>query len=113
MPRARGRALVALAEAAAGGDLVVDPGSDPGELRARLVAIPGIGPWTAEYIAMRALGDPDAFLPTDLGVRRAVTRLGLGDEPKALVERAERWRPWRAYALTHLWDHPDDLKETA
>ena len=62
-----------------------------------LLALPGIGPWTASYIAMRALGDPDAFLPTDLGVRHALERLGV---PAA---RAERWRPYRAYAVVHLW----------
>jgi len=113
MPRARGRALAALAESAAAGELVIDPGSDPDGLRARLVALPGIGPWTADYIAMRALGDPDAFLPTDLGVRRALARLGVGEDPEAVVERAERWRPWRAYAMAHLWDQPNDLKEAA
>ena len=113
MPRARGRALMALAEAAAAGELVIDPGADPVELRARLVALPGVGPWTADYVALRALGDPDAFLPTDLGVRRAFARMGLPDDPKALAERAEHWRPWRAYAMTHLWDQPSHLEEAA
>ena len=71
MPAGRRRALVALAEAVDGGDVVIDPGADPVELRRSLVALPGIGPWTAEYVAMRALRDPDAFMPTDLGIRRA------------------------------------------
>ena len=71
MPAGRRRALVALAEAVDAGDVVIDPGADPAELRRSLVALPGIGPWTAEYVAMRALRDPDAFMPTDLGIRRA------------------------------------------
>ncbi len=113
LPGARRRALVALSRAAATGELVIDPGADPGSLRAQLVALPGVGPWTAEYVAMRALGDPDAFLPTDLGVRRAAVAMGLDDDPAALVARAEHWRPWRAYAMTHLWDQPRHLKEAA
>jgi len=113
LPGARRRALVALAGAAAAGALVIDPGADPASLRAQLVALPGVGPWTAEYVAMRALGDPDAFLPTDLGVRRAAVAMGIDDDPAALVTRAEHWRPWRAYAMTHLWDQPRHLKEAA
>ncbi|MGW9036909.1 DNA-3-methyladenine glycosylase, partial [Streptomyces sp. NPDC055721] len=67
------------------------------------------GPWTTEIIAMRALGDPDAFLPGDLGVRRAAEGLGLPGTPAALTARAADWRPWRAYAVQYLWatdDHP-------
>ena len=63
------------------------------------MALPGIGPWTADYVALRALGDPDAFLPTDLGVRHAAERLGIDD----LSTRSESWRPWRSYALMRLW----------
>ncbi len=103
MPRARGEALRAVAVAIADGDLVIDSGADRDELRARLVALPGIGPWTAEYVLMRAVGDPDAFMPTDLGVRRAFEANGLDARPRAVVERAEAWRPWRAYANAHLW----------
>jgi len=69
----------------------------------RLLALPGIGPWTVEYIAMRALGDPDAFLPTDLGVRHGLRSLGHPDQVRLIRTRAERWRPWRASALMHLW----------
>ena len=69
----------------------------------RLLALPGIGPWTAAYVAMRALRDPDAFLPTDLGVRRALERLGRDGRPQAATRVAERWRPYRAYAIQHLW----------
>jgi AraC family transcriptional regulator, regulatory protein of adaptative response / DNA-3-methyladenine glycosylase II len=93
MPRARRRAVAALAGALADG-LRLEPGADA---RAELLALPGIGPWTAEYVAMRALRDPDAWLPTDLGVRHGLARLGAG------VAAAEAWRPYRAYAVVHLW----------
>jgi AraC family transcriptional regulator, regulatory protein of adaptative response / DNA-3-methyladenine glycosylase II len=99
MPRSRGRALVGLARALADGDVRLDRSTDRAETRAALTALPGIGPWTADYVAMRALGDPDAFLPTDLGVRNAATRLGLDDA----TARSETWRPWRSYALMRLW----------
>ena len=97
MPRARARTIGALARAVSDGELDLRPGADREAVRARLLAIPGIGPWTANYIALRALGDPDVFLAADLGVRRALERLG-GD-PAA----AERWRPFRSYATHHLW----------
>jgi len=68
---------------------------------ARLLALPGIGPWTSGLVRMRALGDPDLFLPGDLGVRQALARLG---EPQAAaLTRAQRWRPWRSYAVQLLW----------
>ncbi len=67
-----------------------------------MLALPGIGPWTADYIAMRALRDPDAFLAGDLGVRHALSRLGLDGGPAHATRVAERWRPYRAYALAHL-----------
>jgi AraC family transcriptional regulator of adaptative response / DNA-3-methyladenine glycosylase II len=73
------------------------------ETRARLMALPGVGEWTATYVAMRVLGDPDAFLAGDLGVRRALERLGRPGDPAAALRRAERWRPWRAYGLMYLW----------
>jgi AraC family transcriptional regulator, regulatory protein of adaptative response / DNA-3-methyladenine glycosylase II len=98
MPTARGRALVRLAEALSGGDLALDRGPDRDDVRSRLLALPGIGPWTADYVAMRALGHPDVFLPTDLGARAALTRLG-----HPAVDAAT-WRPWRSYALMHLWN---------
>jgi AraC family transcriptional regulator, regulatory protein of adaptative response / DNA-3-methyladenine glycosylase II len=106
MPTSRRRALVALAEAVDAGRVVIDPGADPAELRASLVALPGIGPWTAEYVAMRALRDPDAFMPTDLGIRRAAHTLGLPDDPEYLTALTESWRPWRSYAMVHLWSMP-------
>jgi AraC family transcriptional regulator of adaptative response / DNA-3-methyladenine glycosylase II len=103
MPRARARAVVGLAAALAGGDLVLDGGADRAEARERLLALPGIGEWTADYIAMRALRDPDAFLPGDLGVRHALDRLGRDSTPAAATSAADNWRPYRAYALQHLW----------
>ena len=100
MPRSRGRALVGLAAALDSGDGPARPQHRPRrDPRAALLALPGIGPWTADYVAMRALGDPDVFLPTDLGVRNAATRLGIDD----LSARSETWRPWRSYALMRLW----------
>jgi AraC family transcriptional regulator of adaptative response / DNA-3-methyladenine glycosylase II len=112
MPGNRRRALVALAEAVATGTLTIDPGTDPTELRAALVALPGIGPWTAEYVAMRALRDPDAFMPTDLGIRRAARGLGQPDDPAHLATLTEGWRPWRSYAMVHLWALPTTATPT-
>jgi AraC family transcriptional regulator, regulatory protein of adaptative response / DNA-3-methyladenine glycosylase II len=106
MPASRREALVALAEAVEAGDVVIDPGADPAELRRSLVGLPGIGPWTAEYVAMRALRDPDAFMPTDLGIRRGAAVLGLPDDPASLTALTEGWRPWRSYAMVHLWSLP-------
>lgn len=103
MPRARARALSGLARALAEGELVLDVGVARDEAREQLLALPGIGPWTSEYIAMRALRDPDAYLPTDLGVRRALEALGHDGQPAAARAVAEHWRPYRAYAVQHLW----------
>jgi AraC family transcriptional regulator, regulatory protein of adaptative response / DNA-3-methyladenine glycosylase II len=100
MPAARARALVTLAGALASGEVALHPGADRDEAEARLLALPGIGPWTAAYIRMRALSDPDAFPSTDVGVLRALTALGAGG---AAVQAAERWRPWRSYAVHQLW----------
>ncbi len=106
MPAARRRTLRALATAVAGGQLHLDPGADREETEARLVEIPGIGPWTAQYVALRALGDPDVLLPTDLGVRRGAAALGLPDDPAALAHHARAtWAPWRSYATIRLWRH--------
>ncbi|GCD91957.1 AlkA N-terminal domain-containing protein [Nocardioides sp. LS1] len=101
MPRARGRALVALCAALADGDLALDRGPDRDDVRRALLAIPGIGPWTADYIALRALGHPDVFLPTDIGIRDALR--GLGQDPARAAALAEGWAPWRSYAQVHLW----------
>ncbi len=101
MPRARGRALVALCAALTEGEVRVDRGADRGDVRASLVRLRGIGPWTADYLVMRGLGHPDVFLPNDLGVRDAL--LSLGQDPERAGDLAERWSPWRSYALMHLW----------
>ncbi|MET7839086.1 AlkA N-terminal domain-containing protein [Streptomyces sp. NPDC005356] len=109
LPRSRRTTLTTLVRELADGTLVLGPESDWDEARDRLMALPGFGPWTVEVIAMRALGDPDAFLPTDLGMRRAAQELGLPHTPAALTARAASWRPWRAYAVQYLWatdDHP-------
>ncbi|GAA2595656.1 MULTISPECIES: AlkA N-terminal domain-containing protein [Streptomyces] len=109
MPRTRRTTLTTLVSRLADGSLTLGVECDWAETRARLLALPGFGPWTADVIAMRALGDPDAFLPTDLGIRRAAGELGLPSTPAALTARASTWRPWRAYAVQYLWatdDHP-------
>ncbi|MGW6137678.1 AlkA N-terminal domain-containing protein [Streptomyces sp. NPDC055140] len=109
LPRSRRTTLTTLVRELAEGTLVLGPESDWDEARDRLMALPGFGSWTVEVIAMRALGDPDAFLPTDLGMRRAAQELGLPHTPAALTARAASWRPWRAYAVQYLWatdDHP-------
>jgi AraC family transcriptional regulator, regulatory protein of adaptative response / DNA-3-methyladenine glycosylase II len=103
MPVARRLGLLGLVAALARSELVIDAGADRSEARRRLLALPGVGPWTAEYIAMRALRDPDAFLPSDLGVRHALERLGRDGRPASAVKLAEAWRPYRAYAVQHLW----------
>ena len=102
-PQARQRSVAALVDALADGRLVLHAGCDWDRAREQLAALPGIGPWTAEVIAMRGLGDPDAFPATDLGVRLAAKQLGLPEDSRALTERSSRWRPWRSYATQHLW----------
>jgi AraC family transcriptional regulator, regulatory protein of adaptative response / DNA-3-methyladenine glycosylase II len=103
MPRARRATLARVAEALAAGDVDLRPGADWDAARAGLAALPGVGPWTVEVVAMRALGDPDAFPATDLGVRLGARALGLPDSPAGLNLRSVAWRPWRAYAVQHLW----------
>jgi AraC family transcriptional regulator of adaptative response / DNA-3-methyladenine glycosylase II len=96
MPESRRRTLRTLCARLADGSLALDE-------RDELLAVPGIGPWTADYIALRALGDRDAFPAGDLGIRRGARALGLPDDARGLEARAERWRPWRRYAAHHLW----------
>jgi AraC family transcriptional regulator of adaptative response / DNA-3-methyladenine glycosylase II len=104
MPGSRRRALIGLADALAGSHIVLDTGRlAAAEIERRLLALPGIGPWTVGYVAMRALRDPDAFMPTDLGVRHGLERLGRDGRPPSAERIAERWRPYRAYATQHLW----------
>ncbi|MFB7600968.1 AlkA N-terminal domain-containing protein [Streptomyces sp. NPDC056160] len=109
MPRTRRTTFTTLVHRLAEGTLSLGVESDWPRTRDDLLALPGFGPWTADVIAMRALGDPDAFLPTDLGIRRAARELGLPSTPAALTARAAAWRPWRAYAVQYLWatdNHP-------
>lgn len=103
MPMSRRRTLTTLIAAMADGAVVLDSGADWNRARAQLAALPGIGPWTTELIAMRGLGDPDAFPATDLGIKLAAKALGLPEKPDALTTSSSRWRPWRAYATQHLW----------
>ncbi|MBV9607506.1 MAG: DNA-3-methyladenine glycosylase 2 family protein [Solirubrobacterales bacterium] len=103
MPAGRRATVHALLGALRAGELDLTPGGDRERARAGLESLPGIGPWTAEVVAMRALGDPDAFPLTDLGVRRGAEALGLPGARSDLLACAERWRPWRAYAVQHLW----------
>jgi AraC family transcriptional regulator of adaptative response / DNA-3-methyladenine glycosylase II len=104
LTRARAAAVRAVSRRLAAGDLVLDVGADRCEAEERLLAIPGVGPWTVAHIALRSLGDPDAFPAGDLGLQLAATRLGLGDHALALAQRANRWRPWRGYAAHYLWE---------
>jgi AraC family transcriptional regulator of adaptative response / DNA-3-methyladenine glycosylase II len=99
----------ALVAGLADGSVVLDTGCDWDAARQQLLALPGIGPWTAEVIAMRGLGDPDAFPASDLGLRLAAKQLGLPSTQQALITRSRQWRPWRSYATQHLWttlEHP-------
>jgi AraC family transcriptional regulator of adaptative response / DNA-3-methyladenine glycosylase II len=126
MPRSRAAALTGLATALASGELSLDPGAERDRAQAQLLALPGIGPWTASYIRMRALSDPDAFLPSDVGVLDALVRLGAvpaGLRARAsravravravrvAAELAEGWRPWRSYAVQHLWAYLEEKED--
>jgi AraC family transcriptional regulator of adaptative response / DNA-3-methyladenine glycosylase II len=109
MPVRRRETLLALAAALANGKIDLDVGADRTAALHDLAALPGVGKWTCQTVAMRALGDPDAFIPGDLGVRRAAEALGLPSTAGRLADHARRWRPWRAYAVQYLWgivDHP-------
>jgi AraC family transcriptional regulator of adaptative response / DNA-3-methyladenine glycosylase II len=107
MPDSRRRTLRAMCAAIDRGELDIDAGSDRTDLVDRLRAVPGIGPWTASYVVMRGLNYPDSFLPTDVGVRNALARLNVDSSPRAASALAERWRPFRSYALHHLWGSLD------
>jgi len=102
MPKARIEAIRTLARAAGDDPSLLRRGATLDESIERLTALKGVGPWTAHYIAMRALREPDAFPHTDLGLRKAAIAIGI--DPDKLLARAERWRPWRAYAAIALWE---------
>ncbi|HEV2652459.1 MAG TPA: hypothetical protein VGU69_14450, partial [Rhizomicrobium sp.] len=105
MPRARIASLKALAEAVAADPKLIQVTGSFEEALEKLTALPGFGPWTAQYWALRALRDSDAFPAADVGLLRnpIVAEDGKRPTPKALLARAESWRPWRAYAAQHLW----------
>ncbi|MCX4749780.1 helix-turn-helix domain-containing protein [Kitasatospora sp. NBC_01287] len=103
MPVSRQNALRGLCAALADGTVRLDAGVDREQAAAQLLALRGIGPWTVGYLRMRALGDPDVFLPGDVGVRHGLERLGLPGDPKAAALAAAQWAPWRSYAVHQLW----------
>ena len=103
LPGARARAIRALAAAVRDGELELDAPGDPARAATRLEALPGVGPWTVGYVALRALGEPDAFPHGDLGLRRSLAGSGDPLSPRELEARAEPWRPWRGYAAMALW----------
>lgn len=103
MPRGRAEAIRRVAKLVASGELDLSRGSPLEDTLHILGEVRGIGPWTLDYVAMRALRDRDAFMAGDLGVRNGSEAVGLPTTSKKLLERAERWRPWRAYAVMHLW----------
>ncbi|WP_084039139.1 AlkA N-terminal domain-containing protein [Demequina sp. NBRC 110053] len=102
-PAGRTRALTEAARRAAAGDLTLDPGRTLADLTSDLEAIPGIGPWTSNYVALRVLGSPDVLLTGDVAVRAGARALGLPHDPRGLADYAERHRPWRSYLMMHLW----------
>jgi AraC family transcriptional regulator, regulatory protein of adaptative response / DNA-3-methyladenine glycosylase II len=108
MPTSRRDTLRRLARAVADGDIVLEAGADPDATRAALLAVKGIGPWTADYVTMRGLSDPDIFLASDLGVRHGLDQLvaASGERPDPSV-----WAPWRSYAVHHIWAHLGARKE--
>jgi AraC family transcriptional regulator of adaptative response / DNA-3-methyladenine glycosylase II len=112
MPRARARSVSALAALAAASPRLFEPGPGLEAAVERLRALPGVGEWTAQYVAMRALREPDAFPAGDVGLQRALADAG-GAHPSApaLLARAEAWRPWRAYAALHLWTADQAIAE--
>lgn len=113
MPRARGAAIAALAEAVAATPGLLAPGGDPDAARAALMRLRGIGDWTAQYIAMRALRAADALPSGDIGLLRALDRGAGRPTPRQLLARSEAWRPWRAYAVLHLWASDADSAASA
>jgi AraC family transcriptional regulator, regulatory protein of adaptative response / DNA-3-methyladenine glycosylase II len=114
-PARRTETVVGLAAALAAETLALDAGRDPTAFRSDLTALPGIGPWTAGYLAMRVLGDPDELLPDDLAVRRGARALGIASDPGDLSRHAGHWAPWRSYAALHLWraGTPTPIRRTA
>jgi AraC family transcriptional regulator of adaptative response / DNA-3-methyladenine glycosylase II len=103
LPHARADAIRNLARACSKPSLLLDGSGKLEETLAALNALPGVGDWTAQYIAMRALGEPDAFPAGDLVIRKALARNGHAPGTAEIIRRADAWRPFRAYAVMHLW----------
>jgi len=112
-PAARINAIVRVAEELSGGSLVLSWGDTRAELEAKLMALPGIGPWTAGYVALRVLGSPDILLTSDLAIRQGAARLGLPADARSLAARGSDWAPWRSYAGMHLWRAAGDRPSAA
>jgi AraC family transcriptional regulator of adaptative response / DNA-3-methyladenine glycosylase II len=104
-PATRVATIIRVADAVAAGRLQLALETPAAELREQLLALPGVGPWTADYLALRTLGNPDVFLETDLVIRQSAEALGLPGAPRVLSERAAAWAPWRSYASLQLWRH--------
>ena len=102
-PASRQRTVLSTARALANGELVLDVGMPAAELRSQLIALPGIGPWTADYVTMRVLGNPDVLLAEDLVLQRTLRSLGAANTAREARVLGERWAPWRSYATLHLW----------
>jgi len=113
MPRSRAATLAGVAAAIGADKRLFDPRRDLAEAVTRLRDLPGIGEWTAQYIAMRALGESDAFLANDIAVQRRLASNGRRPTASELLARAERWRPWRAYAVLHLWMADADIPQVS
>jgi len=109
MPVSRKKAIKALAQALADESIVLNPGSDWDHVGQQLLALHGIGPWTVAAIRMRGLGDPDVFLPTDLGIVKAMAALGQPGDAKSIETYSQVWRPWRSYTTHHLWAFLDSV----
>lgn len=111
LPKARARTILALADAVEHGVLDLSSNAGSAETQAALVALPGIGPWTASYVALRVLDDPDAFPEADLALLKVASDKWGYENPRELLQRAESWRPWRGYAALHLWRQYPELVE--
>jgi AraC family transcriptional regulator of adaptative response / DNA-3-methyladenine glycosylase II len=109
VPRDQRLPLLTLTRALADGTILLDPGADRDHVDKQLVSLPGVDPWTVAYLRMRALGDPDILIP-DLKVRRALRQLRQATEPAAIEALSSRWRPWRSYAVQHLWTFADAVR---
>ena len=112
MPKTRAKCLAGIADAARSDPRLFDPRRDLAEAVTHLKKLAGVGEWTAQYIAMRALGESDAFLAADVALQRSFAKHARRATAQQILKRAERWRPWRAYATLHLWMASADSRRT-